>query len=128
MLHLEVANLGSSPQIHDDLELYLSNSYLNVMREASQTKYKSSSWIKQNRELNFEELPDERRGSFYINDIPAHSSVKISIPVDVKDFKQAKGMFKTYTGDLESVVKYNQYYDDGSSNLKNELLTFPYMP
>lgn len=81
----------------------------------------------QSREFNFDELTDERRGSFYLNDLPRGSSKNISIPVDLRDFKQAKGVFKNYTGVLETVVKYNEFYDDGN-NLKNELLTFPYMP
>lgn len=77
-------------------------------------------------------IAEDRRGSFFLNDLPGGASKNITIPVDLKDFKQAPGIFKNYTGNLETVVKYNEFYDDDSSvneyNLKNELLTFPYMP
>ena len=64
-----------------------------------------------------------RNKSYFINGIKKRSSLTIEVPVEIDNLPENPNFFATYEGNLETVIKYKEFYAQGNS-YKNQILVF----
>ena len=51
-----------------------------------------------------------RNKSYFINGIKKRSSLIIEVPVEIDNLPDNSSFFATYDGNLETVIKYKEFY------------------
>jgi len=59
-----------------------------------------------------------RSKSYFINGLKKRSSIFIEVPIEIENLPDNPNFFNTYEGNLETVIKYKEFYAQGN-NYKN---------
>ena len=51
-----------------------------------------------------------RSKSYFINGIKKRSSIVIEVPIEIENLPDNPNFLKTYEGNLETVIKYKEFY------------------
>ena len=109
LLHLEVTNHGSSDQIHSDFLIRLENEKFRIVN--SNTEYDQiPPWFRNSDMKN-------EINNFYLNGFKKRSKQVVQIPVDLAKEDGKENFYHGYSGNLETVVRYHEFFDQ-SSRLK----------
>ena len=66
-----------------------------------------------------------RSKSYFINGLKKRQSTIIQVPIDIENLQDNPNFFRTYEGNLETVIKYKEFYATGN-DYKNQILIFKF--
>jgi hypothetical protein len=67
-----------------------------------------------------------RSKTYFINGLKKRSSIRIEVPIEIENIVENPGFFNNYEGNLETVIKYKEFFASGN-DYKNQILIFKYL-